>query len=307
MVSDCPTNAGPEWIEILVPVKVALADGVAAMLVEHVDAARGGVQIRKGEIVFWVTSAEVEATLAEVRVALRTLANEGWLVDEGQVRAGQLAPEAQWRDAWKSFFHTIRLTRQIVVVPTWESHQATDTDLCIQLDPGQAFGTGAHASTQLVLLEMQGLVDESLQPAPATIFDLGTGSGILAIAAARFWPDVQVTATDIDPMSIKATVENANINNVGDRISASTTPLQEITSQFPLLLANLQAHILRDQRDDLLPRLAPGATLIVSGILSSQIRPLSDFYCATNVLVVEAICQSQENAEWSCARLRRVR
>ncbi len=298
-------EAEQEWIEVVVPAKVALADGLAAQLVSAVPAARGGVQVRKGHVVFWVHPPKLETTLADVRACLRDLAEQGWLVDADKVRAGNLAPEEDWRDAWKKFFHTTRLTRQILVVPSWESHEPLATDIPIHLDPGQAFGTGAHASTQLVLETMQDLVDSGALPAPETVFDLGTGSGILAIAAAKYWPLTHITATDIDPLSIEATRENANANGVGDRIEVSTTDLANVKPRFPLVLANIQAHILRGLRDDLLERLLPGGTLLLSGILTAQIRPLVDFYCEGAVVELVSIRESKLNSEWSSAHLRR--
>ncbi len=299
------SEAEQEWIEVVVPAKVALADGLAAELVRAVPAAVGGVQVRKGNVVFWVHPPDLEATLADVRSCLQRLANDGWLVDAAKVRAGNLAPEEDWRDAWKKFFHVTRLTRQIVVVPSWEEHEPLATDIPILLDPGQAFGTGAHASTQLVLETLQDLVDGGTLAKPRTLFDLGTGSGILAIAAAKFWPDVSIVATDIDPLSIKATRENASNNGVGAQIDVSTTDLASIEMCFPIVLANIQAHILRTLRDDLLPRLLPGGTLLLSGILTAQIRPVVDFYCETGSIELVAIRESKLNTEWSSAQLRR--
>jgi ribosomal protein L11 methyltransferase len=294
-----------DWIEVVVGSSVALAEGVASELVEAVEAAQGGVQVRKDTVVFWVHPPDLEATIAEVRRCMQKLQGMGWNVDPDRVRAGVLAPEEEWRDAWKKHFHVTRLTRQIVVVPSWESYEAKDTDLIVDLDPGQAFGTGAHASTQLVLEELQELVDSPDYSAPETIFDLGTGSGILAIAAAKFWPGTQITATDIDPLSISATNENAEQNGVQERIQVSTTALTEIEPRFPLVLANIQAHILRDLRDDLLPRLQSGGRLLISGILSSQIHSLSDEYCKVEDIELVTIRKSKLNPDWSSAHFLR--
>ncbi len=294
-----------DWIEVIVPIKVALADGVASELVQQVDAAQNGVEVRKGIVVFWVHPPDLEATLTDTRACLRRLASDGWEVDPDRLRAGNLAPEEDWRDAWKKFFHTTQLTRQIVVVPSWESYEPAATDITIHLDPGQAFGTGSHASTQLVLETLQKLIDEGGLDAPTNVFDLGTGSGILAIAAAKFWPNTCIVATDIDPLAIAATRENAENNHVADRIEASTMDLAAMTQDFPLVLANLQAHILRDLRDTLLPRVLRGGSLLLSGILSTQIQPLVDFYCESRLMELVEIQQSTLNTEWSSAHLRR--
>jgi ribosomal protein L11 methyltransferase len=251
--------------------------------------------------VFWVHPEDLESTLSDVRACLRGLKDDGWQIDPERAFAGALAPEKEWRDAWKKHFHVTRLTRQIVVVPSWESYAQKEDDLVIHLDPGQAFGTGGHASTQLVLEELQALVDDQSFAPPASIFDLGTGSGILAIAAALFWSNTKITATDIDSMSIRATNENATKNDVQGRIAVSTTDLGDVEATFPLVLANIQAHTLRSLRPLLLPRLQSGGRLIVSGILSTQIQSLADEYCQHEDLELVAIRKSTHNADWSSA------
>lgn len=295
------TSSDTDWIEVVVPTTVALADAVAQHLVQSVEAAALGVQVRKADVVFWVDREQLEETLEAVRVSLRELQADGWAITPERVRAGKPAPEEEWRDAWKKHFHVMRLTRQFVVVPSWEKYSAEPSDIPIHLDPGQAFGTGTHASTQLVLEAIQTFADQGREP-PATLFDLGTGSGILAIGAAKLWPECQIQATDIDPMSIRATIENATKNQVEEKISVSTKSLDEVAEQFPMVLANLQAHILRDLRDLLIPRLALGGDLIVSGILSSQITPLTDYYCESGQM---KLVDLRASGEWSSAHLQR--
>ncbi len=301
------SETDPEWIEVVVRCSVVSTEGVANELIETVKAASGGVQVRKDSVVFWVHPPDLEDTLAEVRGCLRGLREAGWQVDPDRVDAGALAPEEEWRDAWKAYFHVTRLTRQIVVVPSWESYEQETDDLVIHLDPGQAFGTGAHASTQLVLDELQTMVDDKELAPPATVFDLGTGSGILAIAAALFWPNTKIFATDIDPLSIRATGENAAKNDVQGRIAVSTTDLKDVEARFPLVLANIQAHVLHTLRPLLLPRLARGGHLIVSGILSSQIQSLVDVYCQQEDLELVALRRSSLNSDWSSAHFYRRR
>lgn len=293
------------WIEVVVTCPVSLAEGIAAELVSEVKAAQAGVQIRKNQVVYWATPENMAETLQDSENCLARLAALGWNTGPDKVSAGMEAPEEEWRDAWKKYFHVTRLTRQIVVVPSWEQYEALVTDLPIRLDPGQAFGTGAHASTQLVLESMQKMADDS-DYSPTTVFDLGTGSGILAIAAAKFWPETQITAIDVDPLSISATNENAAKNNVSEQIAVSTDDLSEVSGQFPLILANLQAHILRGLIDGLLPKLALGADLLVSGILHSQIQPLVDFYCEFGQVELVSITNSALHPDWSSAHLRQI-
>src|SRR5262249_43919270 len=140
-------------------------------------------------------------------------------IDASKIRAQPAVPEAEWRDAWKKYFKVSRLTRQFVVVPSWERFTPGPDDIAIALDPGMAFGTGTHAPTRLVLEDIQQLADAG--DAPARILDLGCGSGILAIACVKRWPASTCVAVDIDPLAVTATAENAAANEVGERIVAS--------------------------------------------------------------------------------------
>ncbi len=209
-------------------------------------------------------------------------------------------PEAEWRDAWKRYFKVSRLTRQLVVVPSWEQFTSAPDDIVIDLDPGMAFGTGTHASTRLVLDELQDLADGGLRP--SRVADIGCGSGILSIAAAKLWPEATVVALDNDPIAIAATAENAAHNCVGERISASVSSSAKLDGQFPLVLANIQAHVLRE----LLPALVglTGGTLVLSGLLAAQAQPLADEYVAAGLRLAR-IRPSSVDPQWSSVTLTR--
>jgi ribosomal protein L11 methyltransferase len=209
-------------------------------------------------------------------------------------------PEAEWRDAWKRYFKVSRLTRQFVVVPSWEPYTPVEGDIAIDLDPGMAFGTGTHASTRLVLEHMQDLLDAGF--APARIADVGCGSGILAIAAVKCWPTATCLAVDNDPIAVQATAENAAHNKVGDRIASELTPITDVTETFPLVLANIQAHVLRALKTALVR--ATGERLILSGQLTPQAAPLADEFVAEGLKLVE-IRLSKDDPQWSSVLLSR--
>jgi ribosomal protein L11 methyltransferase len=289
-----------DWVELVVPATAASVDEVAALVVDEVSAAESGVEIRGAEVVFWAPLAAREAALAEARAAAARWQAAGLAVDAERVTAAPALPESEWRDAWKRYFHVTRLTRRLVVVPSWERHAPAPDDLVLRLDPGLAFGTGTHASTRLVLEELQTLADAGA--APARVLDVGTGSGILAIAACRLWPDATCVATDVDPLAIDATRENAAANDVGGRIAASADPLTAFAERFPLVLANIQAHVLRALRADLIARCAPGATLILSGLLAAQAPAVADEYAAAG-LTIAAVRPSADDPQWSVVRL----
>jgi ribosomal protein L11 methyltransferase len=294
------------WAEVVVSVGAVDIDDVAALIASEVPSAAAGTEQRGDEVVYWVPAADAAAALAEVRDAVARWQAGGLAVDPARVRLATAMPEAEWRDAWKKYFRVSRLTRQFVVVPSWERFTPGPDDVVIDLDPGMAFGTGTHASTRLVLEEIQALADRQI--APARILDVGCGSGILAIAAVKRWPTARCIAIDTDPIAVAATCDNAAINGVSDRILASTRPLEVPGgpdgpgSGFGLVLANIQAHVLRELGAALIANMAPGGTLILSGLLTPQAQPLADEFVAQGLRCVH-VRASTEDPQWSCAVL----
>jgi len=285
-----------DWVEIIVPVGAADVDDVAALIASDVGAAAAGTEQRGDEIVFWVDATQVASALAETRDAVARWAAGGAALDPTRVRTAAAMPEAEWRDAWKRYFKVSRLTRQFVVVPSWEKYAAEPGDVVIDLDPGMAFGTGTHASTRLVLEELQTLADEGLEP--DRILDVGCGSGILSIAAVKRWPAATCIAIDNDPIAVAATLENAAHNQV--TVGGAITPLAEIVGQFPLVLANIQAHVLRELKAELIAKTA--GTLILSGLLTPQAQPLADEFVAAGLKLVR-VRPSTTDPQWSTAVL----
>jgi ribosomal protein L11 methyltransferase len=291
-----------EWIEVIVPVGAADVDDIAALIAEEVTAASAGTEQRGDEVVFWVPPDQLAAALAETRDAVTRWQAGGAQVDPARVRSAEAMPEAEWRDAWKRYFKVARLTRQFVVVPSWETHTPKPGDIVIDLDPGMAFGTGTHASTKLVLEEMQALADRDI--GVRRLLDVGCGSGILAIAAVKRWPNATCVAVDNDPIAVDATCENAATNRVADRIDASTNPIGHLHEEFPLVLANIQAHVLRELKTALVARLAPGGTLILSGLLTPQAEPLAQEFASAG-LRISGIRASTDDPQWSSVTLTR--
>jgi ribosomal protein L11 methyltransferase len=283
-----------DWVEIVVPVGAADVDDIAALIASEIPAASAGTEQRGDEVVFWVTADAVASALAETRDAVARWAAGGASVDPTRVRTATAMPEVEWRDAWKRYFKVSHLTRQFVVVPSWETYAARDGEVVIDLDPGMAFGTGTHASTRLVLEHLQDLADAGATP--ARILDVGCGSGILAIAAVKRWPGATCIAVDNDPIAVQATAENAAVNRVETAIAASTAALTEIGETFPLVLANIQAHVLRALKEDLVAHTR--GTLILSGLLTPQAAPLADEFVAAGMTLVE-IRASKDDPQWS--------
>jgi ribosomal protein L11 methyltransferase len=294
-----------EWVEVVIPVGAADLDNIAALVVDEVVAAAAGTELRGDEVVFWVPLAEGEEALAQARAATARWHEGGAAVDPARVRLAPAMPEQEWRDAWKRHFKVTRITRQVVVVPSWESYSPAAGEVVVELDPGMAFGTGTHATTRAVLEDMQALADGGRSF--DRVLDVGAGSGILAIAAIKLWGATAV-AIDNDPVALAACLDNAAKNGVGGRMEADRLSLADSLAdnhaQYPLVLANIQAHVLRELRELLCASVAPGGTLILSGILTPQAQALSEEFVAGGMLLVR-VRPSADDAQWTAVVLER--
>lgn len=169
-----------------------------------------------------------------------------------------------WRHAWKRFFKPSRIGRHLVVKPSWETYDARPDDLVLTVDPGMAFGTGTHATTRLVLAELEARVAGG-----ETVLDVGCGSGILAIAALKLGA-AEAVAIDIDPDSVTASRENAELNRIVAPLDVSTTPVERVEGRYDIVIANIQANVLQALAEPLIQRVAPGGLLLLSGVLAGQ-------------------------------------
>ncbi|MCL2213526.1 MAG: 50S ribosomal protein L11 methyltransferase [Oscillospiraceae bacterium] len=173
--------------------------------------------------------------------------------------------QADWADEWKKFFQPTRIGERLMIVPSWEEEFApAEGDVVVRIDPGMAFGTGTHESTRLALL----LLERHMQVG-MDMLDIGTGSGILAIAAAKLGAG-RVVGCDIDPQAVKAAAGNARANGESG-IHFTTADLTEGTQgQFGLVCANIVADILIRLAPDLPRYVLPGGRVIFSGIIAER-------------------------------------
>lgn len=180
--------------------------------------------------------------------------------------------ESDWAEAWKRHFPVLRVGRRVVIRPTWRRHRRLPGDVVIALDPGMAFGTGLHPTTRLCLEGIERWADAGLLPGrdaparPARVLDVGCGSGILAIAAARLGAR-RVLGVDTDPIAVEATLANARRNRLVRRVVArrGSVPTDD-REGFDLVVANLIASLLGSLAASLRAELVPGGRLLASGI-----------------------------------------
>jgi ribosomal protein L11 methyltransferase len=171
--------------------------------------------------------------------------------------------EADWAEAWKPNFPVQRIGRSIVIRPSWRRHRAAPGDVVLALDPGTAFGTGLHPSTRLCVRRLERWSDEG-RVLGARVLDVGSGSGILAIAAARLGA-ARVLAVDTDPLAVEATASNARRNRVARVVRSRLGSVPTGEPPFDLVLANLVASMVIDLALELLAEVRPGGGRLVTG------------------------------------------
>jgi ribosomal protein L11 methyltransferase len=225
----------------------------------------------------------------------------------GQMRAvGPLSArpleEEDWANAWKQHYTIQRIGARTVIVPSWLEYQPGPADLVLRLDPGMAFGTGLHPTTQLCV----GFVEQHVKPG-MRVLDLGCGSGILAIAAARL--GATVLALDTDPIAVAATRENVARNEVGEHVTvaegslgggaelghwlgweekrSSAQALKRSDAQFDVIVANIIARVLSALAHDMAGALAQDATLIASGIIADREHEVVEAFAQAGLTALE--------------------
>jgi ribosomal protein L11 methyltransferase len=177
-----------------------------------------------------------------------------------------------WRDGWRAYFKPTRVGERLVVRPTWEAYAPEPGDVVLTLDPGQAFGTGTHETTRLLLIELQQRVTSG-----GAVLDVGTGSGILGIACLLLGA-ARVDAVDNDPLAVDAARENAALNGVASRLQASLTPVAQLTEHYPLVLANIEARVLVPEAAAIAARVADSGVLLLSGLLHGDVDAVRAAY-----------------------------
>ncbi len=309
----------PSWLEIAVEVDPEAVETVAEILARY--GYNGGVVVEQSWIAgdegpefqydpnrpIWLRTyvpldAQVEETRQQIEQAL-------WYVSRirplGPIQTRALAEE-DWANAWKQFYPVLRVGERTVIVPSWLEYQPQPQDVVLLLDPGMAFGTGLHPTTRLCLQLLERFVAPGQQ-----VLDLGAGSGILAIAAAKLGADT-VLALDNDPIAVRVAQENVERNQVGDRVIVAedslgagramghwlsgdfgpATPDSMLTGDTPqavfdLIAANLIAKVLVILANDLAAALKPGGRLVSSGIIDVKEAEVAAAFAAAGLTLLE--------------------
>lgn len=275
------------WVEISIDATEASLDAVANILIEE----------GSGGTVFGptITSANalstrvagylpvddrLETRLGTIRERINALPGLGLPLESDEVTITWVQDE-EWATAWKKHFKPVRVGR-IIVKPTWEDFAALPEDVIIDIDPGMAFGTGYHPTTQLCLHALQ----ERLKGGE-TVLDVGTGSGVLAIAAAKLGAE-RVVGLDMDTVAVEVALENVEQAGLNDTVTIkrADSPLT-FEGEADLVVANILAQVLIEMAGHLLQKIKPGGLLISSGIINERCEDVKTAFEALGLVTIE--------------------
>ncbi|HCP09189.1 MAG: Ribosomal protein L11 methyltransferase [Thermodesulfobacterium sp. 37_54] len=193
--------------------------------------------------------------------------------------------EKNWAELWKANFKPLKVGKHLWVIPPWEEGFSTQGEVVIVIEPGQAFGTGHHPTTQMMLEYIEHFALTKGQNGLYKVLDLGCGTGILAIACAKLLPKAKIWAVDIDEEALKTCLENLQLNQVEERVSVSNEVPAE---KFDLILANIGYRELKNLSQKMVEISEKGKTnIFLTGILTEDAEEMVRIYEALGYRLVE--------------------
>ena len=231
----------------------------------------------------------IEDVLQYVNERLTELKEMGLDLGEAKVEHEKMYEE-DWANTWKQYYKPSKVGEKIVVKPIWEEYEAKDGELVVDLDPGMAFGTGTHETTRMCIQALERYVKEE-----STVFDVGCGSGILAIAAAKLGAKLAV-GVDLDPVVVESSIENVGYNNLKNIEILHGNLVEVIDGKADIVVANILAEIICILTDDVKRVLKDSGVFITSGIIHDRVDMVCEKLEATGFEVIE----KNRDGEWNC-------
>ncbi|MGF7056362.1 50S ribosomal protein L11 methyltransferase [Brassicibacter mesophilus] len=199
--------------------------------------------------------------------------------------------EKDWAHAWKKYYKPKKVAKNVVIKPSWEEYIADKDDIIIELDPGMAFGTGTHETTIMCIQQLENYVKSG-----STVFDVGCGSGILSVAAAKLGAR-RVIGVDLDELCVKVSKDNIKINNVEDLVEIRHGNLLDVVDEkAEVVVSNIIAEIIIILSKDIKKFLKNDGVFIASGIINEKIDSVKQALIEENMEIVEII----NMGEWAC-------
>ncbi|WP_040211350.1 50S ribosomal protein L11 methyltransferase [Clostridium polynesiense] len=232
---------------------------------------------------------KIEDIVSNIKSKLEDIKTEGIDIGEGRVLYA-LVKEEDWANNWKKYYKPTNIGKSIVIKPIWEEYSASESEKVVELDPGMAFGTGTHETTKMCIEALENTVKEN-----SVIYDIGTGSGILAIVAAELGAK-EVLGVDLDPVAVDSAIENVKYNNLDNIRIIQGNLVDVVEGQADIVVANIIAEIICVLVDDVKKVLKPGGTFISSGIIHERREMVTNKLINSGFEVVK----TDKDGEWNC-------
>ncbi|HHI3606189.1 TPA: 50S ribosomal protein L11 methyltransferase [Bacillus anthracis] len=262
-----------KWSEISIHTTEEAVEAVSHILHE---AGASGVAIEdpaEGVLIkaYFPQTDSLHETIAGVKSSIDVLPSYDIEIGTGNITVNEVNEE-DWATAWKKYYHPVQISDTFTIVPTWEEYTpSSPEEKIIELDPGMAFGTGTHPTTTMCIRALE----KTVQPGD-TIIDVGTGSGVLSIAAAKLGAS-SVQAYDLDPVAVESAEMNVRLNKTDDVVSVGQNSLLEgIEGPVDLIVANLLAEIILLFPEDAARVVKSGGLFITSGIIAAKEKVISE-------------------------------
>lgn len=282
------------WLVVDLHLPRELGEAVSNFLIEQ---GATGIEELEGDIkwdrlrTYFQQDGKEKGVLHALRRYLKSLKKISPEMPQPQVKTATL-PEQDWGENWKRFFKPVQVTSRFVVKPPWSRIRLKRGQIPIDIAPGMAFGTGTHATTILCIRTLE----EELQSKGLSVLDVGTGSGILSIVAAKSGAK-EVWGIDIDGVAVENARENVEKNHVSEIVKIRKGSIGDLHKKFDVIVANIDLKSLRRMRKPLLNHLNDRGHLILSGILEEEKERIRKHYLETGLL--RWIKETQEG-EWVC-------
>jgi ribosomal protein L11 methyltransferase len=291
------------WVEVRVEAPASIVEAVSNFLIELgspgvVQETLPGRKGRKKEsiLAYFLKGSSFSGLRKKIRKYLSSLPRS----KEPLSFRWKILPEENWAEKWKANFKLLHATGRIVIRPPWEGYRERKGEIVIVIDPGMAFGTGTHPTTQMCVQAMEELIPSFSHP--PSLLDFGTGSGILAIVARKLGA-ARTLAVDTDPVAVRCARENAVGNRLGRRIEFQTGSGEGLRPRFDMVMANLLPQELLKTASLLARRVSSRGFLVVSGILKGQKKEIAAAFSEKGLTVVS----SKEKKGWICLILKKRR
>lgn len=223
-------------------------------------------------------------TVEEIKEAIRNLTTFDIDIGANKVTISEVHEE-EWATAWKKYYNPVKISERFTIVPTWEQYTPVSSDeLIIELDPGMAFGTGTHPTTVMCIQALE----RTVKPGD-TVIDVGTGSGVLSVAAALLGSK-QVLALDLDEVAVQSAILNTKLNKVHEIVTVRKgNLLEEVSGEADVIVANILAEVIVRFTEDAYNRIKKGGYFITSGIINLKKQLVKDSLIKDGFEIVEIL------------------